>query len=189
MTASPVPVRIPSHSLSSRLSFRPIVAELPLRSDGQRAHANSPSTDQQKAIMTPNVLFIDNDVTLLTSIRLSMRQESFQVRCAESTDDARLVMASELIDLVVCDEPMPGTSGSEFLAELRQSYPRTVRIMLSGQSSVGAVVQAINAGEVFRFLLKPCGHGEPAGDHPHRIGPQGVPRPLPGVPTSVPPPE
>jgi len=110
--------------------------------------------------MTSTVLFIDNDPLLLKSILVSMRHEHFRVLCVESTEDARLIMDRELIDLVVCDEHMPGTSGSEFLAEIRHSHPRTIRIMLSGQSTVGAVVQAINAGEVFRFLLKPCGHGE-----------------------------
>jgi len=106
--------------------------------------------------MQPVVLFIDDDPSFLAIIRRSMQQEHFRVCCAESTEAARNILAADPVDLVVCDEHMPGTSGSEFLAEIRQSHPDTIRMMLSGKATVGAVVQAINAGEVFRFLLKPC---------------------------------
>jgi two-component system, probable response regulator PhcQ len=110
--------------------------------------------------MQQTVLFVDDDPNLLAGISRTMRHEPFRVLCVESIEEARTTIGAERIDLVVCDEHLPGTSGSEFLSEIRQSHPATLRIMLTGQATLGAVVQAINGGEVFRFLLKPCGHGE-----------------------------
>ncbi|MBA3708441.1 MAG: response regulator [Planctomycetes bacterium] len=110
--------------------------------------------------MKQTVLFVDDDPNLLAAIGRTMRHEPFRVLSAETIELARTAMAAERIDLVVCDEHLPGTSGSEFLSEIRQSHPSTLRVMLTGQATLGAVVHAINGGEVFRFLLKPCGNGE-----------------------------
>jgi DNA-binding NtrC family response regulator len=60
------------------------------------------------------------------------------------------------IDVVVSDERMPGMTGSEFLSIVCQKHPGTMRIILTGQATLDAAVQAINEGEIFRFLLKPC---------------------------------
>jgi two-component system probable response regulator PhcQ len=51
---------------------------------------------------------------------------------------------------------MPGEPGSAFLAKVRERFPNTIRIILSGQASLDAAVRAINEGEVYRFFLKPC---------------------------------
>jgi FixJ family two-component response regulator len=51
---------------------------------------------------------------------------------------------------------MPGESGTEFLSNVRRRFPKTIRIILSGQASLEAAVRAINEGEVYRFFLKPC---------------------------------
>ncbi len=65
-------------------------------------------------------------------------------------------MRARTVDVVVSDERMPGMSGSQFLAEVRKKYPNTIRMILSGQADLEAAVRAINEGEVYRFLLKPC---------------------------------
>ena len=51
---------------------------------------------------------------------------------------------------------MPGMTGSQFLSEVRKQWPNTIRMILSGQADLEAAVRAINEGEVYRFLLKPC---------------------------------
>jgi len=56
----------------------------------------------------------------------------------------------------VSDEQMPGMSGSVFLGLVREKYPDTIRIILTGQASLDAAIRAINEGEVYRFLTKPC---------------------------------
>jgi DNA-binding NtrC family response regulator len=108
----------------------------------------------------PTVLFIDDDGNLLDGLARSLRREPFAVACCVDLDAARARLEQGGVDVVVCDEHMPGVSGSDFLAEIRRAHPATVRIMLTGQGTVGAAVQAVNGGEIFRFLLKPCAHGE-----------------------------
>jgi two-component system, probable response regulator PhcQ len=110
--------------------------------------------------MPHTVLFVDDDTSLLDGLRRTMRHEPFRVLCAESTDRAHAVLESERVDVVISDEHLPGASGSEFLADIRKSYPATFRIMLTGQATLGAAMHAINAGEIFRFLLKPCSHSD-----------------------------
>ena len=51
---------------------------------------------------------------------------------------------------------MPAMSGSEFLGRVRVEYPNTIRVLLTGQASVEAAIRAINEGEIYRFLTKPC---------------------------------
>ena len=67
-----------------------------------------------------------------------------------------MILAGHDIDVVVSDERMPGMTGSQFLTEVRKQWPNTIRMILSGQADLEAAVRAINEGEVYRFLLKPC---------------------------------
>jgi len=55
----------------------------------------------------------------------------------------------------VTDEQMPNMSGAEFLSRVRELYPQTVRIMLTGHASLEAAMRAVNTGEIYRFFLKP----------------------------------
>ncbi len=108
----------------------------------------------------PIVLFIDDDQNLLDGIARSMRRERFTVVTCLGVVAARSRLEQGDIDVVVSDESMPGASGSDFLAEVRQHYPTTMRIMLTGNASIGSAARAVNGGEIFRFLVKPCGHAE-----------------------------
>jgi two-component system probable response regulator PhcQ len=60
------------------------------------------------------------------------------------------------VDVVISDEKMPGMSGSEFLSLVRQEYPDTIRIILTGYGSLESAIRAINEGEIYRLFTKPC---------------------------------
>ena len=112
---------------------------------------------ENKAPTTPiRALFVDDEPKLVEAIALSMRRERFAIATATSAKAALEQLASAEFDVVVSDERMPGTSGSSFLTEVRRRWPRTARIMLSGQADVRATLAAINEAHVFRFLTKPC---------------------------------
>ncbi len=102
------------------------------------------------------VLFVDDEPALLDGLKLNLRKEPYQIVTAFSGAEALEVLAAERVDVVVSDERMPGMSGSELLGLVRTRYPRTIRIMLTGQASLEATIRAINEGEVYRFLTKPC---------------------------------
>jgi len=106
--------------------------------------------------MATRVLFVDDDPNVTAGIRRNLRAQPYTIACASSATDALEWLADNPVDVVVSDERMPEMSGAEFLTAVREQYPSSVRIMLSGQADLEAVVKAVNEGEIFRFLFKPC---------------------------------
>jgi len=102
------------------------------------------------------ILIVDDEAAILTALERVLTGAGYRVRGAPSADVAMDILATERMDVVISDESMPGQQGSEFIAEVRERYPATLRIMLSGRASLDSAVRAINQGEVYRFLLKPC---------------------------------
>lgn len=102
------------------------------------------------------VLFVDDEVAILDGLRNALRKEPFEMITATSATDALKILKHRPVDVVVSDERMPGMLGSEFLGYVRQLHPNTIRIMLTGQASLDSAIRAINEGEIYRFLTKPC---------------------------------
>lgn len=102
------------------------------------------------------VLFVDDDPSLLEGLQDALRKQPFRIETAGSAAEALARLAQVPIDIVVSDEQMPGLSGSELLAQVRQRFPDSIRILLTGQASLDAAIRAINEGQVYRFLTKPC---------------------------------
>jgi len=103
-----------------------------------------------------NILLVDDEPNLTSALVRSLDRTQFEIFTADSAQKGLLILAGNDIDVVVSDERMPGMSGSEFLTEVRKQWPSTIRMILSGQADLEAAVRAINEGEVYRFLLKPC---------------------------------
>lgn len=115
---------------------------------------------ETQAMLTPPtppiILLVDDEADLLAALRSSLRRYPLRVLTAGSAAQALALLGEEPVDLIVSDERMPGVSGTELLAVVRQQYPQVVRIMLSGHVSVATALRAINDGEVYRLLTKPC---------------------------------
>ncbi|HWY87587.1 MAG TPA: protein kinase [Gemmataceae bacterium] len=105
--------------------------------------------------MTKSVLFVDDELGVLQAVMRRMRKEPFQLRTATSAEEAWGILSRSPIDLVVSDNNMPGMSGLDFLAMVAKEFPSCIRIMLTGKPSLDAAMNAINSGEVYRFLTKP----------------------------------
>ena len=110
--------------------------------------------------MTHKVLFVDDEPNVTESLKRTLRKEPYEVLVANSAAEGLEILARERIDVVVSDEIMPGMPGSEFLAKARNLYPETIRIILTGNQNVDLAIKAINEGEIYRFLTKPCKDGE-----------------------------
>lgn len=104
----------------------------------------------------PAILVVDDDLNLLSGVRRVLREQPYELFTANSTEMAMDMFRKEPFDLVVADLEMRGKSGLELVKWLVKSYPETVRIMLTGRADVEATKCAINEGQVFRFLTKPC---------------------------------
>jgi len=102
------------------------------------------------------LLLVDDEPNLTSALVRSLDRKQFEIFTADSAQQGLMILAGNEIDVVVSDERMPGMTGSQFLSEVRKKWPNTIRMILSGQADLEAAVRAINEGEVYRFLLKPC---------------------------------
>jgi two-component system probable response regulator PhcQ len=102
------------------------------------------------------LLLVDDEPNLTSALVRSLDRTKFEIFTADSAQKGLMILAGNDIDVIVSDERMPGMTGSQFLAEVRKQWPNTIRMILSGQADLEAAVRAINEGEVYRFLLKPC---------------------------------
>jgi len=101
------------------------------------------------------VLIVDDDLNVLTALKRTLMDEPYTVYVAENGEEGLVLMKSHRIKVVISDEKMPGMSGAEFLSLVRRLYPETVRIMLTGNASVSAAMNAVNKGEIYKCFSKP----------------------------------
>ncbi len=103
----------------------------------------------------PVVMFVDDEEHILKSLRRLFRKEGYEILPYSDPKEALEVIKEKEIDVIVSDQRMPGMSGSELLAEAREANPDAVRIMLTGYTDLESAEEAINKGQVWRFLVKP----------------------------------
>jgi response regulator RpfG family c-di-GMP phosphodiesterase len=102
------------------------------------------------------ILLVDDELNILEAYQRQLRK-FFTTEIAQSGDHGlQTIMESGPYAVVVSDFRMPGMNGIEFLAQVREIAPDTVRMMLTGFAEIQAVIEAINQGNIFRFLTKPC---------------------------------
>jgi two-component system response regulator HupR/HoxA len=109
---------------------------------------------QAGAAAVASVLVVDDEVRSLEALARTL-EEDFTVHTAASADEALEVLKREPVDIVLCDQRMPGTSGVEFLKRLRSEWPETVRIIISGYTESEDIIAGINEAGIWQYLLKP----------------------------------
>ncbi|CAN5317353.1 hypothetical protein BH09BAC6_BH09BAC6_16530 [soil metagenome] len=105
------------------------------------------------------VLYVDDEVNNLNSFQASFRRD-FTVYTAESAIAGRGILDNHEIGVIITDQRMPVTTGIEFLESILPIYPDTIRILLTGFSDMNAVMDAINRGQVYKYLVKPWQNDE-----------------------------
>lgn len=101
------------------------------------------------------VLYIDDEVNNLHSFRAAFRHD-YQVYTANSSEEATVQLnANPEIAVIISDQRMPNMTGVEFFEEIRASHPAPVRMLITGYTDVEAVIDAINRGQIFRYIKKP----------------------------------
>ena len=106
--------------------------------------------------MKKKILIVDDQPDVNDMLEELFLSESYDVVCANSAEEALILLNSYQADVVISDEQMPGMTGSELLAIVRKKYPDTIRIILTGHGTLEAAIRAINEGEIYRFFTKPC---------------------------------
>jgi len=101
-----------------------------------------------------NVLYVDDEVHNLNSFNAAFRRY-FNIFTATSAVEGREILDKQLVHVILADQRMPGLSGIEFLESVIPQHPDPIRILLTGYEELKAVVDAINRGEVYRYVQKP----------------------------------
>lgn len=102
------------------------------------------------------ILLVDDEPAILDGLRRQLRR-NFDVSTAVGGEAALELMANtDPFAAVLSDMRMPSMDGAEFLAHVRDLYPDTVRLLLTGQADMALTIAAINDGQIYRFLTKPC---------------------------------
>ncbi|MDB2410577.1 response regulator [Pseudomonadales bacterium] len=106
------------------------------------------------------VLFVDDEKSILVALRRLCRNTGWDIYTAESGDEGLAIIDEHTIDLVVSDMRMPKMNGAEFLEQVVERSPSTVRILLTGYSEVTATLAAIDKGKIFCHCTKPWDNDE-----------------------------
>ena len=106
--------------------------------------------------MNATILIVDDQELIRDLLEDAMKREHYTVLSASSAEQALAMLERHPVDVVISDEIMPGMAGSDFLSVVRQKYPETIRMILTGHARIDSAIKAINEGEVYRFFTKPC---------------------------------
>jgi DNA-binding NtrC family response regulator len=101
------------------------------------------------------ILLVDDEPNVVSSLKRALMDEPYKIHTASSGVEGLSILKENRIKLVISDEKMPGMSGSEFLSVVKQLFPDTIRIILTGHASIQAAMNAVNNGEIYRFFAKP----------------------------------
>ena len=105
--------------------------------------------------MTERVAFVDDEKIVLGTLARIFAPEPFEVFTFDKPSEAIKAMEQTPFCVVVSDQMMPEMDGTVFLAQVREKWPDTVRILMTGYAETDTVIRAINQGSVFRFVSKP----------------------------------
>lgn len=102
------------------------------------------------------VLLVDDDPNLLAGLRRALlgQPPQWEVRLAKDAQEGLDLIAADTVDLVISDMRMPGMDGAAFLERVKEEYPHTVRVVLSGYSEMSSSVRSVAVAH--QFLSKPC---------------------------------
>jgi response regulator RpfG family c-di-GMP phosphodiesterase len=106
--------------------------------------------------MAEKILFVDDEPSVLEGYKRVLHRE-FAVDTAEGGEQGLASIRNHgPYSVVISDMRMPGMNGAQFLAQVRENAPDTVRMLLTGYTDLTAAIDAVNEGNIFRFLTKPC---------------------------------
>jgi len=110
--------------------------------------------------MINSVLFVDDEMNILKALKRLFVDQDIEVITTQSPYDAVNILNSTNIPVVVSDNPMPGMNGIDFLAKVKVISPDSVKIMMTAHADLDVAMDAINKGEVYKFIVKPWNNEE-----------------------------
>jgi DNA-binding NtrC family response regulator len=102
----------------------------------------------------PSILLVDDEPEILQSLKGLLRRK-FTLHTAETGQQALQILRQVSIQVIMTDQRMPQMTGAQLLGQARAISPDTIRILFTGYADIKAVVDAVNEGQVYRYLTKP----------------------------------
>jgi len=102
----------------------------------------------------PSILVVDDEVRSQDAMRRTL-DEDFTVLTASDAEQARALLERHEVSVILCDQRMPGLTGVAFLKEVRERWPDTVRIVISGYTDSEDIIAGINDAGIYQYILKP----------------------------------
>ncbi len=100
------------------------------------------------------VLYVDDEINNLISFKANFRNH-YEVHTAESAEEGKKILKTSEIHVLITDQKMPVTSGVQFLESIIKVFPFPVRILLTGYTDIETVIEAVNKGQIYRYIMKP----------------------------------
>ncbi len=110
--------------------------------------------DQISNAMKYNLLIIDDEVEITKALTRQFRRD-YNVFSTTNAEEGFAILERENIQVVLSDQRMPGMTGTDFFSKIKDKYPDALKLLLTGYSDIEAVINAINEGQVFRYVTKP----------------------------------
>lgn len=105
--------------------------------------------------MERTLLLVDDEENIASALTRLLRRDGYKILRASSGKEGLELLARNEVGVIVSDQRMPEMTGVEFLSRVKELYPDTVRIVLSGYTELNSVTDAINRGAIYKFLTKP----------------------------------
>lgn len=106
--------------------------------------------------MKTKLLCVDDEPNVLEGLSRILRKQCDVITATNGPQALEILKSDPSVEVVMSDMRMPVMNGAQFLREARAIRPDTVRLLLTGQSDLDSAVSAVNDGQIFRFLSKPC---------------------------------
>lgn len=102
-----------------------------------------------------NILIVDDEPCILKALQRALKAEGHNVTAVADPEAALAAVQDDAYDLILSDYRMPGMDGVTLLKAMKERQPDAIRLILTGQADLRAVISAINDAEIYRFLTKP----------------------------------
>ena len=117
-----------------------------------RAGVTLPENSKETA---RTLLLVDDEENILRALRRTLRKDNYNILTCTSAQEAFELLALNNVHVIISDQRMPGMTGTEFLNKVKDIYPNTIRMVLSGFTDLKSVTEAINQGAIYKYLTKP----------------------------------
>ncbi len=105
--------------------------------------------------MTDTILLVDDEANVLNSLKRLFMDSNIKIMTAMNAFDALDILKNNNISVIVSDNRMPGMTGIELLQNAKEVSPDSVRILITAYADMKSAIDAINEGEVYKFITKP----------------------------------